>query len=163
MRAPKPSVSIPIVSFANLSNAKIVRASSEPRYYVVEKFFLQNCLRCLTERIPFDEKWYLSKYPDVADAIRDGLVADARDHYAQHGYFEHRLPFRIVVESRWYLEQNTDVCQAVAQRHFLSAQEHFEAVGYREGRLPFEGFKLSTRGGSALVEGKSHEPAASAD
>jgi hypothetical protein len=133
---------IPVVSFAHLSNAKLVMVSPKPHYYVVEKYFLQNCLRCMTERIPVDQNWYRSKYPDVADAIEAGLVADARDHYVRHGYFEHRMPFAISVDTPWYLDRNADVREAVAQRHFSSAQEHFEVVGYREGRLPFEGFAI---------------------
>jgi hypothetical protein len=143
---------LPIVTFADLSNAKIVMLSPKPPYYIVEKYFLQTCLRALTERIPFDEQWYLAKYPDVAGAIRHGKVQDAHEHYVQHGYFEHRMPFRISVNTPWYLNQNPDVRDAVAQRHFSSAQEHFELIGYREGRLPFEGFSLHSRPTSAPAE-----------
>jgi hypothetical protein len=133
---------LPVVSFANLSSAKIVMASPKPDYYIVEKFFFQSCVRQLTQRIPLDEQWYLAKYPDVAAAIRNGAVADAQDHYFQHGYFENRMPYSIAVDATWYLEQNQDVREAVGRKQFSSAQEHFEVVGFREGRLPYPKFDL---------------------
>jgi hypothetical protein len=146
---------VPVVSFASLSNAKIVMASPKPEYYIVEKFFFQTCIRQLTHRIPLDEQWYLAKYPDVAAAIRNGAVADARDHYLQHGYFENRMPYSIAVDAKWYLEQHRDVHEAVARKQFSSAQEHFEVVGFREGRLPYPNFDLEHPAGGGVEARRS--------
>jgi hypothetical protein len=37
------------------------------------------------------ERWYLTKYPDVARAIEEGRFTTGHDHYAQHGIREGRL------------------------------------------------------------------------
>jgi hypothetical protein len=39
-----------------------------------------------------DEEWYLRRYPDVADAVREGRFASARSHYEVHGRREGRFP-----------------------------------------------------------------------
>ena len=55
--------------------------------------------------IGVDEEWYLATYPDVSRAIADGAVASAREHYAENGYFEGRLPAAPRVEEAWYLSE----------------------------------------------------------
>jgi len=134
---------LPVYTFAQLANAKIVIESPKQQYFVVDKFFFRNCMRMITTRVPFDEEWYIKKYPDVAQAVTKGAVSSAHEHYIQHGYFEHRLPFRITVDGEWYLKQHPDVGEAVEKRLFSSAQHHFEIVGFREGRLPFPGFEIT--------------------
>lgn len=132
-----------IGSFATLRNAKIILRSSKSEYFAVEPHFFQNCMRSLLQQIPVDDAWYLTRYPDVAEAIKDQLVSGAADHYVRHGYFENRLPFRIKVNERWYLEQYPDVRDAIAKGHYKAAQDHFEDVGYAEGRLPYANFILT--------------------
>ena len=44
--------------------------------------------------VPVDEQWYAAEYPGVASAIAGGAFGSASQHYAVHGYFENRLPFR---------------------------------------------------------------------
>jgi hypothetical protein len=41
--------------------------------------------------LPFDEHFYLSRYPDVAQAVRDRVFASALDHYTRVGRLEGRL------------------------------------------------------------------------
>lgn len=41
---------------------------------------------------PFDEQWYLRRYPDVALAIERGKVPSALEHYNRHGRDEGRHP-----------------------------------------------------------------------
>jgi hypothetical protein len=41
--------------------------------------------------LPFDEHFYLATYPDVAQAVRDGIFASALDHYTRVGRLEGRL------------------------------------------------------------------------
>jgi glycosyltransferase involved in cell wall biosynthesis len=53
----------------------------------------------------FDANWYLSSYPDVAEAAWDPAL-----HYALFGAKEHRDPGP-QFDARWYLEENPDVAQ----------------------------------------------------
>jgi hypothetical protein len=93
-------------------------------------------IRTLLQGIEVDEAWYLSQYPDVADAIRNGVVPSAREHFLFDGYLEGRMPFQIQVDEAWYLEQNPGVAEFIARGELLSAQQHFNDNGYREGRRP---------------------------
>lgn len=94
-------------------------------------------IRSLLQGIEVDEAWYLQQYPDIADAIREGIVGSAREHFLSDGYFEGRVPFPIKVDEAWYLEQNPGVAEFIARGDLQSAQQHFEEHGYREGRKPF--------------------------
>ena len=87
--------------------------------------------------IEVDEKWYLERYPDIAEAIEQGIVPSAQAHFVNDGYFEGRQPFPINVNERWYLTQNTGVADYVRQGKLESGQQHFDENGYKEGRLPF--------------------------
>jgi hypothetical protein len=93
-------------------------------------------IRTLLQGIEVDEAWYLSQYPDVAEAIRKGIVTSAKEHFLNDGYFEGRMPFSIPVDEAWYLEQNPGVAEFIARGELLSAQQHFNDNGYREGRKP---------------------------
>ena len=97
---------------------------------------LFDLIRTLLEGIQVDEAWYLSQYPDVADAIRAGAILSATEHFLSNGYFEGRLPFPIEVDEAWYLEQNPDIAASVARGDLASAQQHFHDNCYHEGRLP---------------------------
>lgn len=46
----------------------------------------------------FDEKWYLSKYPDVADALDKKLLASAQEHYELCSKEEMRAPNKDINE-----------------------------------------------------------------
>ena len=84
-----------------------------------------------------DEEWYLRTYEDIANAIREGTIETAQQHFVEDGYFEGRLPFPIRVDERWYTNQYPDVGDSVRRGVLPSAQAHFDEDGYREGRLPF--------------------------
>ena len=96
-------------------------------------------IRTLLSGIEVNETWYLSQYPDVAEAIRKGVITSAKEHFLNDGYFEGRMPFPIAVDEAWYLEQNPGVAEYIARGELLSAQQHFNDNGYREGRLPRPG------------------------
>ena len=96
-----------------------------------------NLLRRMIVCTEVDERWYLERYPDVADAIKQGIVVSAQQHFVSDGYFEGRQPFPIHVNERWYLTQNTGVADYVRQGKLESGQQHFDENGYKEGRLPF--------------------------
>jgi len=115
---------------------QIAYDAGTPRVTGTYEEFLE-LIRALLVCIQVDEAWYLSTYPDVAEAIAQGKVANARDHFINDGYFEGRWPFPIAVNERWYLTQNPGVADYIRTGRLTSAQQHFEHDGYREGRLPF--------------------------
>jgi hypothetical protein len=94
-------------------------------------------IRRVLAGIEIDEAWYLDRYPDIADAIENGIVTSAQQHFVNDGYFEGRQPFPMHVNERWYLMNNTGVADFVRQGKMESGQRHFEENGYKEGRLPF--------------------------
>jgi hypothetical protein len=94
-------------------------------------------IRALLRNVDVDEAWYLKQYPDVAEAIRNGAIASAKEHFLNDGYFEGRIPFLIEVDEAWYLEQNPGIAEYVARGELESGQQHFNENGYREGRRPF--------------------------
>jgi hypothetical protein len=94
-------------------------------------------LRHLLTDVQVDESWYLEHYPDVAEAISQGIFTSAKSHFINNGYFEGRVPFAIRVDERYYLTQNEGVADHVRKGLLESGQQHFDENGYREGRLPF--------------------------
>ena len=138
----KPAVTID--PYATLINKKILLPSQKTNYIAVETHFLVQALKSQIETVMVDEDWYLTRHPDVQVAIKDGVVKNAREHYALHGFYEHRLPYEIVVDEGWYLSQYDDIKKAVVEGVFTSGQAHFEKLGYREGRLPSPGFRLKS-------------------
>ena len=95
-------------------------------------------IRLMISGIKVDEEWYLTEYEDIAQAIRDGKVASAKQHFIDDGYFEGRRPFPMPVNEPWYLEQYPDVAESVRKGVVDSGEQHFAEDGYREGRLPYE-------------------------
>jgi hypothetical protein len=104
----------------------------------------------ILQRIKVDEAWYLRAYPDVQEAIQNGIVTDPQAHYCRFGFFEHRMPYRIVVDEPWYLAQYPDVSDAIVRQHFASGQAHFDLQGFREGRLPYPNFRLGSASAGKL-------------
>ncbi len=94
-------------------------------------------LRLLISGIEVNEAWYLSEYQDIGKAVKEGVVASARQHFIDDGYFEGRLPFPIAVDEQWYMEQYPDVAEGIRKGVIKSAAQHFFEDGYREGRLPY--------------------------
>jgi hypothetical protein len=90
----------------------------------------------------FDEEYYLKTNPDVRRAIDRKQIINATEHYYQTGYFENRLPKKILIDNDFYLKMNSDVSAAINAGTVKAAQDHFETAGFREGRLPFPGFRL---------------------
>jgi hypothetical protein len=87
-------------------------------------------------KVAVDEEWYLSRYPDVKEAVAAGHVPSAASHYRWHGYREKRMPVRPEVDEAWYLLRYPDVRQAIRRGHVESAYDHFVRAGFYEGRLP---------------------------
>ncbi|MCL1462940.1 lipase family protein [Argonema galeatum] len=87
-----------------------------------------------TNRLVFDDKTYLTLYPDVRDAYNNGGFEKVFDHFTTHGILENRdLRVRLFDET-YYIGQNTDVKQAVDVGGFDNAFDHFILWGVNEGR-----------------------------
>jgi hypothetical protein len=95
-------------------------------------------IRMMIAGTPVDEEWYLKEYEDIAEAVRNGTIESAGQHFVDDGYFEGRRPFPMVVDERWYLEQYPDVAESVRKGVVTSGEQHFIEDGYREGRLPYK-------------------------
>jgi hypothetical protein len=95
-------------------------------------------LKLLLHGIEVDDDWYVTAYPDIAEAIAAGVIKSAKIHFIQDGYFEGRLPFDLDVDEEWYLKTYADVAEGISRGDFRSAKDHFQNFGYREGRLPAE-------------------------
>ena len=137
-----------VETYAAMLNRKLVIPSAKTHYVAVEKNYWIEFFGLRIANVDIDEAWYLHHNPDVAQAIRDKVVDSAQQHYCQSGYFEHRMPYEIIVDANWYLEQYTDVREAIENQVFTSAQAHFELIGFREGRHPFPNFALRMKAGA---------------
>lgn len=102
----------------------------------VEAKLLRALIQIAADRAPFDAAFYLERYPDVADAVADGLVADPHQHYVETGFFEGRIGAPAPVDEAFYLDQYPDVAQALKNGTVASATEHYVRSGASEGRLP---------------------------
>jgi hypothetical protein len=128
-------------SMATLKNQGLL-AQEGDTHFRIERNLLVAIMGATLSKIKFDEAWYLSKYPDVKDAVKRGKVTSGREHYLLHGYFEHRMPTAILVNEKWYLEAYKDVAEAIRAGIYKNAQAHFDIAGFSEGRLPFANFKF---------------------
>jgi hypothetical protein len=81
----------------------------------------------------YDDQYYLSRYPDVADAIRRGDVICGFEHFSKYGVLEGRSGCCFFNERR-YLELNPDVRDAVAAGTLRSGEYHYVRYGRSEGR-----------------------------
>jgi hypothetical protein len=99
---------------------------------------LRSLVKRLLVYISVDETWYRSMYSDIDRAIRLGEVPSAKEHFVSDGYFEDRLPSKVLVDEEFYTKRYPDVAQGIDDGEINSAQEHFESHGFSEGRLPFE-------------------------
>ena len=131
--------------YSTLMNRKLLLPSTHDDYFIIERDYLVKTLFPAIEKINVDEKWYSSKYPDVALALDEQAITSISEHYVRFGYFEHRMPYRILVDETWYLAEYEDISRAVGSQIYASGQQHFEECGYREGRLPYPNFKLRLR------------------
>ncbi len=128
-------------SMATLKNQGLLVPENSTHFRVERNFFIAIMAKRIAA-IKFDEAWYLSKYPDVRDAVKRGIVASGREHYVSFGYYEHRMPTAIHVNEKWYLESYPDVAEAIRTGIYKTGQAHFELAGFREGRLPYANFQL---------------------
>ena len=110
--------------------------------YILPAALFDRLLEAAVRSVGVDEDWYRKKYPDVAEALKGGLLRSCADHYRCNGYKENRQPYPIKIDEAFYRLHNPDVAEAVQAGKFASAQEHFDVAGFSEGRLPYDGFSL---------------------
>ncbi len=95
----------------------------------------EELIKNIAAKNKFDEKWYLDTYPDVRQAVRDGLFASAHEHYIERGYFENRIPSRPNFNADAYLRRYADLQHLRGADDIeASAYDHFRRYGFREGR-----------------------------
>lgn len=85
----------------------------------------------------FNADWYLAQNPDVAQAVRQGLIT-VEEHFELFGAAEGRAPGPLF-DPHSYLANHPDVAQAVAAG-LITAYEHFTQFGAAEGRSPLSLF-----------------------
>lgn len=82
----------------------------------------------------FDEALYLSRYSDVANAVRNGFLESGWQHFQLYGQKEGRSP-NALFDTDYYLSEYKDVAAAVA-RGETTAWAHYNNFGWKEGRDP---------------------------
>ncbi len=96
---------------------------------------LREILEVAASKLPFDEDFYLSTYPDVRAAYNSGQIADLRRHFVEEGYFEGRFGAKPNVDEGFYTDTYPDVAGAIANKEVGSALEHYMNAGAAEGRF----------------------------
>ncbi len=84
----------------------------------------------------FDEAAYLARFPDVAAAIKSGIIPSALRHYVTNGYLEGRAALSFEVDDVWYRQTYPDVADAIRRGKVRDSKHHFEDFGFFEGRVP---------------------------
>jgi hypothetical protein len=98
---------------------------------------MQKMVRILLSGVDVDEEFYLLHNPDVGEGIRSGTIRLAREHFADLGYFEGRLPYFVAVDEEWYRANHPDILETIETGDYKSGQDHFDGPGYSEGRKPY--------------------------
>jgi hypothetical protein len=132
---------------------KLLATQGAVRVNVTYDDFL-SVVRRLLAVAAVDEAWYCATYPDVAQAIADGVHKSAKEHFVSHGYFEGRFPYDMAVDEAWYLRTYPDVAEGIKRGDHLSAAEHFKTNGYLEGRLPASPEAATASGRATAISGR---------
>ena len=125
-------------SFAQLSSLLKVKVETldSKRKVAVAGDVLKELISRALLTVAFDEKWYLSNYPDLRQAWENGDIKDLREHFVTTGYFEGRSPNAPSFDEKWYLKAYPDIREAVAKGKIDSAEEHYRQNGQMEWRAP---------------------------
>jgi glycosyltransferase involved in cell wall biosynthesis len=121
-----------------------------------------------TDPLPwFSERFYLARYPDVADAVRAGTWPSGYRHFLNHGAFELRSPCA-ALDLAWYADSAPTVREEIDAGLARDAFTHFLLFGRNRGlpgapqpdRLPAraEAAALLHRRASALLPGLARTP-----
>jgi len=117
--------------------------ANDSKMVTISREMFHDLLVCaLRQKNEFDEKFYLTMYPDIRDAIRKRKIESGAEHYFKSGYFEGRIPKKFSVDEKFYLANNPDVAAGIKKGTVKNAQQHFDSNGFQEGRAPFEDYSL---------------------
>lgn len=90
------------------------------------------------KEVPFNEEYYLKKYPDVDKHI-PGTFKDGYDHYVRYGKGEKRIAVPPVPDNFCegdYKKKNPSVKKAIDNLDFNNCTEHWIQFGWKEpGRI----------------------------
>lgn len=70
--------------------AAVLDHAEEHAFIILALSEYQSHFRKLSITGSINEQHYLSKYPDIATAVRDGHLTSGTEHYIVQGYFERR-------------------------------------------------------------------------
>lgn len=110
-----------------------------PKRTLISIDLLRVLLQHAVRNAPFDEQWYLSQNPDVAQALREGRISSAHEHFISAGYFENRLGALAEFDENWYIGKYEDVAKAVKSGKLQSGYAHYQSSGRAEGRAANSG------------------------
>ena len=79
----------------------------------------------------FEEDFYLSAYPDIAAAVRDGHLPSGRHHYEHFGFDERREAF--FIDKSWYCQTYPAAAVELGQGDFHDAHQQWLEVGGMRG------------------------------
>jgi hypothetical protein len=131
------------VFYRNLEKMLKAERQDEANYVTVPREIFRHLLSgAIRNKNMFDERFYVEFYPDIAAAIKGRKLKTGLEHYLQSGYYENRLPRKLLVDESFYLQQYPDVADAIRRGKLKSAQDHFNNAGFNEGRLPYKDFSL---------------------
>jgi len=83
----------------------------------------------------FDTEYYLTRYPDIAQAVQDGKLRDPFEHFVRRGHVEHRVPYQF--DEAFYGQHYPQAAQDIAQGLVPDLRTHFETIGWFRGYLPY--------------------------
>jgi hypothetical protein len=109
------------------------------RKVLVSLEVLRSLIGMAAGSVAYNADYYETKYQDLADAKKAGLIHDLYSHYVSQGYFEKRVGCKqqaFPVDENWYLEAYPDVASGIKAGTVESAADHYFTTGRREGRLP---------------------------
>jgi hypothetical protein len=127
--------------FEFVKNKKIISIVENDA--IISRDLLVDLMSPMLRSIKFDPDFYRSRYPDLAKAEAEGIIADLHEHYLRFGFFENRLPCLIEVDGSFYAREYPDVAVAILENRVSSAQSHFEISGFIEGRVPRKGWTFA--------------------
>jgi len=79
----------------------------------------------------FDEAFYLTAYPDIAAAVREGHFPSGRHHYEYFGFHEGREPF--FIDKSWYCQTYPMAAIELSQGEYDDTYQHWLDIGRARG------------------------------
>ena len=116
---------------------EIITKTSDKTYYILTNLRLEEGFKLSDYKRKINEDFYLSRYPDVAKAVKNKEFENGYHHYIQCGKKEGRQPVPPIpsnfIEGD-YLELNPDVAKAVKNKQFVSGAHHYMIYGWKDNR-----------------------------